>query len=67
MKGISINVIRLSKRYRLVNFGEIYEFEVVQFLERDNFKLKDLVTLECYELNSLVQFGRGKDFSLEEI
>jgi hypothetical protein len=67
MKGISLNVIRLSKCYRLVNFGEIYEFEVMQFLEEDNYRLKDLLTLESYEMRSLIQFGKGEDFSLEEM
>lgn len=67
MKGISIDVIRLGKKYRLTNFGDICEFEVIEFLERDNFKLRDLTTLELYELKELVQFGKGKDFEIEEI
>ena len=67
MKGISLNVIRLGKKYRLTNFGEKCEFEVIQFLERDNFKVKDLFTMEQYELNELIQFGKGKDFAIEEL
>ena len=67
MKGISINVIRLGKKYRLTNFGDVSEFEVTHFLERDNYKLKDLFTMEQYELKELFQFGKGKDFAIEEI
>lgn len=67
MKGISLNVIRLGKKYRLTNFGEKCEFEVMQFLERDNFKVKDLFTMEQYELTELIQFGKGKDFAIEEL
>ena len=37
MRGISTDVIRLGKKYRLQNFGEIYEFEVVGFMQGDNF------------------------------
>ena len=67
MKGISINVIRNGKKYKLTNFGDTSEFEVIKHLERDNFQLKDLVTLEYYELKDLIQFGKGADFSIEEL
>lgn len=67
MKGISADVIRLGKNYRLQNFGDVYEFEVIQFLQGENFKLKDLTTLEVYEYKNLLEFGKGKDFELREI
>ncbi|MEQ8924397.1 MAG: hypothetical protein RLO81_01225 [Fulvivirga sp.] len=67
MKGISTDVIRLGKKYRLQNFGDVYEFEVVQFLHGENFKFKDLSTLEFYEYKDLVEFGKGKDFEIIEI
>ena len=67
MKGISINVIRNGKKYRLINFGDTSEFEVLQFLERDNYQLKDVHTLEKYQLKELLQFGKGPDFSIEEL
>lgn len=67
MKGISIDVIRTGKKYRLTNYGDSSEFEVVDFLERDNYQLKDLHTLEQYQLKDLIQFGKGADFSIEEM
>ncbi len=67
MKGISTDVIRLGKKYRVVNFGDIYEFEVVQFLRGDNFRFKDLTTLEFYEYKEIVAFGKGKDFEIREL
>ncbi|QSE97917.1 hypothetical protein [Fulvivirga lutea] len=67
MKGISTDVIRLGKKYRLQNFGDVYEFEVIQFLQGENFKFKDLSTLEIYEYKDLVEFGKGKDFEIVEI
>ena len=67
MKGISTDVIRMGKKYRLQNYGETYEFEVVLFLDRDNFKFKDLYSLEEYEYQDLVRFGKGKDFEIREI
>lgn len=67
MKGISTDVIRLGKKYRLINHGEEYEFEIMKFLPGDNFLLKDLTTLEEYEYQRLVEFGKGKDYELYEI
>ena len=67
MKGLSFNAMRVGWKYRLVNFGDVYEFEVLKSLDGDNFKLKDLITLEEYELHSLVEFGKGKDFEIREI
>jgi len=67
MKGISIDVIRAGKKYKLTNYGDSSEFMVIKFLERDNYQLKDLHTLEQYQLKELVQFGKGADFSIEEL
>ncbi|MCG8388481.1 MAG: hypothetical protein MJA30_23220 [Cytophagales bacterium] len=67
MKGLSFNAMRVGWKYRLVNFGDVYEFEVLKPLEKDNFRLKDLSTLEEYNLHDLVQFGKGKDFEVREI
>ena len=67
MRGISTDVIRLGKKYRLQNFGEIYEFEVVEFMQGDNFTFKDLPTLETYEYQKLIEFGKGKDFEIIEL
>ena len=58
MKGLSFNAMRI---------GDVYEFEVLKPLEKDNFRLKDLSTLEEYNLHDLVQFGKGKDFEVREI
>ncbi|HNP18853.1 MAG TPA: hypothetical protein PKL31_10495 [Fulvivirga sp.] len=67
MKGISTNVIRLNKRYKLKNYGEVTEFEVMEFLNEGNFRLKDIHTLEEYQLDELTAFGKGKDFEIREI
>ena len=67
MKGLSFNAMRVGWKYRLVNFGDVYEFEIVKSLGGDNFRLKDLVTLEEYDLHDIVAFGKGKDFEISEI
>lgn len=67
MAGLSFDVLRTGKKYRLINFGEKYEFEVESVLSNGDFKVKDLLTLERYRLKELITYGQGKDFLLEEL
>jgi hypothetical protein len=66
MAGISFDNVRVGNTYVLKNYDDTYEFEVLERLGRENFKLKDLHTLEKYELEDLVRWGKGKDFELRE-
>ena len=67
MAGLSFNALRVGKKYRLVNFGDTYEFQVERILVNDDFKVKDLHTLERFLLKDVVKFGMGKDFELREL
>lgn len=67
MAGLSFDVLRVGKKYSLINFGDKYEFVVVEILERKNFKLKDLNTLETMFMKDLIRFGMGKDFEIWEL
>jgi hypothetical protein len=67
MAGLSFDVLRAGKKYRLINFGERHEFIIENILPNGDFKVKDLLTLERYYLKELVRYGQGKDFILEEM
>jgi len=67
MRGPSIEVLRVGKKYRLINFGEKHEFEIEARLGTNDFKVKDLLTLERYRLKELIAYGKGEDFEVEEI
>lgn len=67
MAGLSFDVLRNGKKYRLVNHGERFEFEIEYILANGDFKVKDLHTLERYLLKDLIRYGRGKDFEIREI
>ena len=67
MGGPSIEVLRVGQRYRLINFGEKHEFEIEARIGHNDFKVKDLLTLERYRLKELIHYGKGKDFEIEEI
>ena len=67
MAGLSFDVLRTGKKYRLTNYGEVHEFVIENILTNGDFRVKDLLTLERYKLKDLIRYGRGKDFALEEI
>ena len=65
--GIAFNNLRIGKKYRLVNHREVFEFEIMEVFSGDEFRLKDIHTLEEYLMSDLVRYGRGKDFSIREL
>ena len=64
MAGLSFDVLRIGKKYRLVNYGDRYEFEIEKILSNGDFNVKDLHTLERYHLKETIKFGKGKDFEI---
>lgn len=60
----SFNNLRVGKRFRLINFGESFEFEVMEILSDGDCKLKDVYTLETYRLFDLIRYGKGEDFDV---
>ncbi|MBK7651954.1 MAG: hypothetical protein IPJ20_16205 [Flammeovirgaceae bacterium] len=67
MAGLSFDVLRVGKKYRLVNHSDKYDFEIERILVNGDFKVKDLHTLERYLLKDTIKFGRGKDFEIREL
>ena len=67
MAGLALDVLRVGKKYKLVNYGESYEFEVESILANRDLMVKDLFTLERFNLKDLYKFGKGKDFEIREL
>lgn len=65
--AIALDNLRVGRRYRLVNLGEIRKIEIVSRLSGDNFRIKDLETLEFYTIEELLRWGVGKDYDLDEL
>lgn len=59
--------LRRGKKYRLTNYGEGFEFQVVDMPEDGVYRVKDLNTLDIYLLHDLVKYGKGRDFDLDEL
>ncbi|MGB3585989.1 MAG: hypothetical protein WBA23_05595 [Tunicatimonas sp.] len=64
---MSFDNIRIGKKYYLYNYGEESRFEVLENLGDENYRIKDLISLDVYELQELVKYGTSDDFKLEEI
>lgn len=67
MAGLSFNVLRVGKKYRLTNFGDRYEFVIESILPDGDFRVKDLTSLERFNLKETLSYGTGKDFLLEDL
>ncbi len=63
----SFNTLRVGLRYRLINFGEVFEFEVLEILGDDEALVRSLDTLETFRISELIKFGRGPDFDFVEV
>lgn len=64
---LALDNLRVGRVYRFVNQGEIRIIQVIDRLADDNFKIKDLDTLEHYTIYELLQWGKGKDYDLDEL
>ncbi len=67
MSGLAFSSMRVGKKYRLINYGEKSEFTLVEVISRNDYKLKDIFSLEFYFMSDLTRFGKGEDFELREI
>jgi hypothetical protein len=65
--ALALDNLRVGRVYRLVNQGEVRTVEVMSRISSENFLIKDLDTLEKYTLHELLQWGKGKDYDLEEL
>ena len=65
--AMSFDNLRIGRRYYLRNYGEEFTFQVEKIPQDGVYLVKNLLTLEVFELNDLVKYGIGKDFELEEL
>lgn len=65
--AISLDNLRRGKKYKLTNYGETFEFQVMEIAEENVYRVKDLNTLDLFLLHELYKYGKGRDFDLEEL
>jgi hypothetical protein len=62
-----MDVLRVGKRYRVVNFGDRHEIVIEERLPDGDFRVKDLHSLERHTLSEIYRFGKGKDFEIRDL
>jgi hypothetical protein len=67
MPGLSLDVLRIGKRYRILNYGDNHEVVIEERLANGEFVVKDLHTLERHLLSEIYHFGKGKDFEIRDL
>ena len=53
--------------YYLRNYGDEYEFEVMEINSNDDIVLRDLLTLELFNIQDVFLTGIGPDYELHEL
>lgn len=67
MKGLAYSSLRVGKKYFLKNYGERFDFEILEIVDPREFLLKDIHTLETYHMSDLTKYGKGQDFEIREL
>lgn len=65
--AIALDNLRVGRVYDFQNNGEKRRLEILARLSGTNFKVKDLDTTEVYTIEELLEWGKGKDYELDEV
>jgi len=63
---LAINNLRKGSTYSLTNYGDSCVFEVLEFIGEENYRIKDVSSLEVTTLDEFLRWGIGNDFNLIE-
>jgi hypothetical protein len=66
-KTMSHDNMRVGKNYFIRNHGETTRFLVLETEGSNDFRIKDLLTLDLYLFGDLIRYGIGADFELYEL
>jgi hypothetical protein len=63
----SLDTLRVGHKYKLINYGEETEFEIISIKNKDDYIVKDIHSREEFNLRKLIEYGIGKDYDLYEL
>ena len=63
----SFDTLRVGHRYEIINYGEKIRFVLEEIIDDRKYMIKDLETLDVFNLFDLVRYGKGRDYDLFEI
>jgi hypothetical protein len=65
--SISVESVRVGKKYFLKNNREYHEFKILKAAKKNDFVCEDLSTMENYLLSELTAYGIGRDYEFFEL
>jgi hypothetical protein len=63
----AFDTLRVGHCYTITNYGETVKFTLLEIVNGSEYRIKNLETLEIFNLFDLLKYGKGKDFDLFEI
>lgn len=63
----SLDTLRVGHKYKMINYGEETEFELISIKNKNDYMVMDLNSREKFNLKKLIEYGRGKDYDLFEL
>lgn len=64
---LALSNLRKNHNYTLTNDGITTTFLVIEVLSMENYRVKNLETLDIFETRELTQYGISKDYNLDEL
>ena len=65
--ALALSSLQTGHIYRIKNYGEVIDFEVVNIRPDYDFEVKHIHTLEKFLLSEITRYGKGADYDLREI
>ena len=59
---LSLDTLRVGHQYTLINFGEVTNFELLRIENKEDYIVRDLNSLEVFDIKVLIEYGKGKLF-----
>jgi len=63
----SLDTLRVGHKYKMINYGEETEFELIRMKNKEDYIVMDLNSREKFNLKKLTEYGKGKDYDLYEL
>jgi hypothetical protein len=63
----SPDTLRVGHKYKMINYGEETEFELISIKNKNDYIVMDLNSMEKFNLKKLTEYGKGKDYDLYEL
>ena len=64
--ALALSSLQTGHTYRIRNYGEDIEFEVIDIRADADIEVKHLQTLEKFLISEITKYGKGADYDLRE-